>query len=78
LVPSVIASSSWVPSGHTVVFPLWSDAEARRREIRLGNCPVEEVRDAAVGGNFLFCLACGFSCLCKFEILRLLVPRKKY
>jgi hypothetical protein len=55
-----------------------SDVEARRRERWLGKVPVEELPDTAVGGNLLFCLACALSCLCKFEMLRLVMLTRKY
>jgi hypothetical protein len=71
-------SSRKVPSDYTVVLPIMSDVEARRRERWLGKVPVEELPDTAVGGNLLFCLACALSCLCKFEMLRLVMLTRKY
>jgi hypothetical protein len=53
---SIVASSRQVSSEHTFVLPVFSDVEAQRQEIRLGKCPVEDVTDAAVIGNCLFCL----------------------
>lgn len=59
----VVLSSRHVSSERALACPLVFHVESLRREISLGKHPVEEVPDAAVGGNFLFCLAFSFSCL---------------
>lgn len=43
---------------------LLSDAESRRRDISLEKRPVEEVPDAAVGGNFFFSFRLLFTLYC--------------
>jgi hypothetical protein len=54
---SIVASSRQVSSEHTFVLYVFSDVEAQRQEIRLGKRHVQDVTDAAVVGNCLFCLA---------------------
>jgi hypothetical protein len=75
---STVTSLRQVTLPNDAALPVLSDVDARKREIRLGNRPVEVVPAAAVGGNFFFCLACGVPCLCKFEILTLVMLRKKF
>ena len=63
-------------SDHIDVFPMLSDVEAQRQEIRLGKRPMKRFMMRLAVGNFLFC-ACGFSCLCKFVIPRLVVVSRE-
>lgn len=66
----VIPSYSDISSKRALASPLVCDVESRRWEINLGKHPVEEVPDAAVGGNFLFffCLPFRFSFLCNIIV----------
>jgi hypothetical protein len=45
------------------------DVQSRRWEISLGKRPVEEVADAAVGGNFFFLFCLAFSFFFRYNII---------
>jgi hypothetical protein len=55
------ASPTDVSTGRPLASHLTSDGDSRRREIRLGKRPVQEVPAAIVTGNFLFLFSLAFS-----------------